>query len=1016
MDVRSDRRSDVRPMDGPHSPSSPTGLRTPPLTPASRPAPVLVGRDREMALLRAALDDALGGHGRLTLISGEPGIGKSTLAEALSAEARARGARVSWARAPDTAGAPPYWLWTQTLRNQPARADPSMLGRIPESGAPELARLLPELAAFLGDPPPTATAESEVARFRLCDEIASFLLGCAADRGQVVILDDLHAADPASLEVLVHLASRLGAGALLIIGTHRTSDEDMTPALHGTLAAVAREKDTLHIELAGLDAAAVHAQLTQVTGRQVSADLSERVRARTAGNPFFVGEVGRLLLHDAESGAAGAGLAAAVPLRVRDVTTWRLSRLPADTRNVLDVAALIGADVPIDVLAAACDQPVAAVLDALQPAFRAGVLQRGRSAAHMQFAHGLVVETIAEAMPVGRAAQLHEQIAIAIETSRATTLDNWLAALALHWSAAVPSEGAARRTVAVARRAAEQAERRLAHGDALPLWRTALDAAERARVPAGERAELLLGLARALFLAGDVAGSVDACLAAARAAEAAERPDLYAAAALVVEGIGEIRWAKTLITLAEGALARLNDDDRATQARLHAQIGQLLDLTEMPDRMQRAEAETARAVALAEQSGDRHALQAALQAQQKVLSGPEGVDRRLAIATRMIEIGAESGDPWPALWGRSWAVDALMQLGRLTEAEAQLDDLEPVVARLRWPVARWHLLRSRAAILQARARFAEALQTADEALAVLSGTGLARAVGTHASFVESQSDLVGAVPGWQERRRYMLDWFAREPSYAMRPLASLLREGEREAARALYARLAPPDRWEPPRYMLSMHLRTRLQAAIALGLRSEVAHLLARFQPLAHWHVVPGAGLVVTFGSGFLYTGQAAAFLGDLDSAVAQLERAIDDNERCGVVAQAIVARQELAEVLARRASGGDLDRARRLASAVLHDSERYGMRPAAQRAGTLLRELPRRRIRTARLTPRELEVARLVAAGLTNRQVAVRLGIAERTAETHVDHILTKLDFASRAQIAAWVAAEAAAEGDQHS
>ncbi len=339
-----------------------------------------------------------------------------------------------------------------------------------------------------------------------------------------------------------------------------------------------------------------------------------------------------------------------------------------------------------------------------------------------------------------------------------------------------------------------------------------------------------------------------------------------------------------------------------------------------------------------------------------------------------------------------------------------------MVARLRWPVARWHLLRSRAAILQARARFAEALQTADEALAVLSGTGLARAVGTHASFVESQSDLVGAVPGWQERRRYMLDWFAREPSYAMRPLASLLREGEREAARALYARLAPPDRWEPPRYMLSMHLRTRLQAAIALGLRSEVAHLLARFQPLAHWHVVPGAGLVVTFGSGFLYTGQAAAFLGDLDSAVAQLERAIDDNERCGVVAQAIVARQELAEVLARRASGGDLDRARRLASAVLHDSERYGMRPAAQRAGTLLRELPRRRIRTARLTPRELEVARLVAAGLTNRQVAVRLGIAERTAETHVDHILTKLDFASRAQIAAWVAAEAAAKGDQHS
>jgi DNA-binding CsgD family transcriptional regulator len=122
-----------------------------------------------------------------------------------------------------------------------------------------------------------------------------------------------------------------------------------------------------------------------------------------------------------------------------------------------------------------------------------------------------------------------------------------------------------------------------------------------------------------------------------------------------------------------------------------------------------------------------------------------------------------------------------------------------------------------------------------------------------------------------------------------------------------------------------------------------------------------------------------------------------------------------LAEVLARRATGGDLDRARGLASAALRDAEHYGMRPTAQRARTLLRELPHRRVRTAHLTPREREVAGLVAAGLTNRRVAVRLGITERTAETHVAHILTKLDFASRAQIAAWVASTAGAEGDPH-
>jgi DNA-binding CsgD family transcriptional regulator/nucleoside-triphosphatase THEP1 len=977
---------------------------------------MIVGREREVALLRAALDDALTGHGQLVLISGEPGIGKSTLAEALSAEARVRTVRVSWARAPETSGAPPYWLWTQTVRNLSAAHDPATLGRSLAPAAPELARLLPELAHHLSDPPIDAAAEGEVGRFRLCDEIASFLLGCTAECAQLVILDDLHAADLASLDVLAHLASRLEEGALLVIGTHRASDEDLTPALHRTLAAVARERATVHIALAGLDAAAVRAQLTQVAGRAVTSDLAERVRARTGGNPFFVGEVARLLVHDAASGAVGAGLAEVVPPRVRDVITWRLSRLPAGTRDILDVAALIGTEIPIDVLVAACGQPAASVLAALESAFRAGVLQRGRSAADVQFAHGLVAETIAAALPLGRAAQLHEQVAEAIETTRATTLDDWLPALARHWAAALPSVAEARHTVALARRAAEQAECRLAHADALPLWRIALDAAERAQVSSAELAELLLGLARALFRVGGVASSLEACLAATRATESAERPDLFAAAALVIEGIGESKWARTLMALAERALEKLGDDDLASQARLHAQIGQLLDLTEIPGRVQRAEAESALAVALAEQSGERHALQAALHAQQKVLSGPAEVDRRLAIATRMIELGAESGDPWPALWGRLWAVDALMQLGHLADAEVQLAELEPVVARLRWPVARWHLLRSRAAILQARARFAAALQAADEALDALAGTGLERAMGTHTSFLESQSDLVGTLPGWEERRRYMLDWFAREQSYAPRPLASLLREGERGAARALYARLAPPYRWAPPRYMLAMHLSVRLQAAIALGLRDEVEQLLARFQPMAHWHVVPAVGMVVTYGSGFLVTGQAAAFLGDLNAAVAQLEQAVTDNERCGVVAMAIVARQDLAEVLARRAAGSDLDRARRLASTVLRDAECHEMRPFAQRAGRLLRELPRRRVRTARLTPRELEVARLVAAGLTNRQLAVRLGVTERTAETHVDHILTKLDFASRAQIAAWVASTAGAEGDPHS
>jgi len=341
----------------------------------------------------------------------------------------------------------------------------------------------------------------------------------------------------------------------------------------------------------------------------------------------------------------------------------------------------------------------------------------------------------------------------------------------------------------------------------------------------------------------------------------------------------------------------------------------------------------------------------------------------------------------------------------LVEAELELQELEPVVTRVRWPVARWHLLRARAAVLQARGKFDESLQAADEALAQISGAGLERAELTHATFLESRADLVGEVPEEAERLLRLREWVAREPALTLRVVQSLVREGRMDEARALYARLPAPDRWTPPPYMLTVHLVGRLVTAIRLKLGDEVAQLLARFEPFGRWHVAFGSGTVVTLGSGFLYTGMAAAFLGDLDRAVADITKSVEDNRRCGAVAMSIVARQELAEVLERRQSGADLDNARRLASAVVQEAQRLGMRPFVVRAAALLSGMPRRRVRLEQLTPRELEVARLIAEGLTNRQLAVRLGISERTAENHVDHIFTKLGFVSRAQVAAWVA-----------
>jgi DNA-binding CsgD family transcriptional regulator len=959
-----------------------------------------------MAALREALSHATDGYGQLVLISGEPGIGKSSLASALADEAVGRGLRVSVVRVPEMTGAPPYWVWTDVLRGE-LGADARLAARMRESPVGRLRRILPELAAPDKKRPIAPYADTDAERFLLAEDISTFLVRRAAQRASALVLDDLHAADSSSLEVLAHLGSKLHQSCLLVVATYRDTGDDMTPDLERLLERAGKQATTIRIHLTGFDVTAVRDQLATLVQEDVGVGLAESVWARTGGNPFFTAEIGRLLRQHPTHGPA----ASLIPPRVRDVIAARLRTLPVETRDALEVAAMIGDEVPVDLLACASSRSTPSVLAALESAERAQLVRRSASSRRLRFAHALVAETIVEGVPLSRAAARHAQIATAIETLRSATLDDWLPSLARHWAAAEPTTHAARRTVEVGRLAAEQAQSRLAFGDAAPLWHTALEAADAAQTESATRAEMRLGLARSLFRTGDIAAAVAEATQAASEAETARRADLVADAALVLEGVTEPQWAASLLALSERALEGLRTDDLARRARLHAQIGQLLYLgSDDPERAQR---ETRHALQLAGRSDDDDALHAALRAQQLAHGTPEGVEVRLSNAERMTLLGQQSDDPWPELWGRLWAVDALLQLGRLREVELELHGLEPVVERLRWPIARWHLLRERAAVLEARGHFGDALRTASEAFTQVSESGLVRAERMHVTFVESVADLTGGVPGAAERLLLMREWAPTDVGSLFRLLLTLLRDRQLEEAQALYGRLPRLERWRPPPYVLVMPLAWRLLSAIRLGLRDDAAALLLRFRPFARWHVAHGSGAFLTLGSGYLYSGMAAAFLGDADGAVADLTKAVDDNTRCGTVAMAVVARQELAEVLVRRRSGTDLDRARRHAATVLGDSRRLGMHPYIERASALLQGLPRRRLKSERLTDRELEVARLVADGLSNRQIAVRLAISERTAENHVDHIRGKLGFAGRAQIAAWIGAGATGSSD---
>jgi predicted ATPase len=184
-------------------------------------APVsgLVGRERELALLLQAFAEACDGHGQLVMLAGEPGIGKTSLASEFERLLRERGAQVPWGRCREDDGAPPFWPWVQVIRHYAASQDPAALGGQMEAGASELVRMVPDVAKHLPEVPIAAT-DPEPARGRLFDAVATFFRNAASYRPLVIILDDVHRADDASLRLLEFLVPEMVGARLLVVGTY----------------------------------------------------------------------------------------------------------------------------------------------------------------------------------------------------------------------------------------------------------------------------------------------------------------------------------------------------------------------------------------------------------------------------------------------------------------------------------------------------------------------------------------------------------------------------------------------------------------------------------------------------------------------------------------------------------------------------------------------------------------------------------------------------------------------------
>lgn len=442
----------------------------------------LVGREPEWAELLDALDEAAH-DGRIVVVEGEPGIGKTRLVEELRAHVVARGGSAVWGRSDEGGAAPALWPWLAPLR--------ALAATVPSVPA-QLEELLTGGAAAVAGP--AQAVQAQAIQYERFDAMAEVLAVAGADRPVAVLLDDLQWADAASLELLGHLAPRLPAG-VLVVATLRRLEVGRTDGVTDVLATIARRPGSRRLRLLGLAPVATAEILGRVQGRTVAPPVAAAIHERAEGNPFYALELARLL--DEEGDLRGE-----VPASVGDVIRRRLTRLPEATLGLLGVGAVLGRDVEIDLLASAAELDLDRALDALDPAVAHRLLvEVDDRPGHLRFSHALVREVLVEDMTSLRRARLHLKVADAMEARGAGVDDAEI--LADHLWRAAPV-GVGKRAAAALEQAAEVALHRVAYPAAEELLAKAVQLRRAtSATPADEEAELdailrLLEVARAL--------------------------------------------------------------------------------------------------------------------------------------------------------------------------------------------------------------------------------------------------------------------------------------------------------------------------------------------------------------------------------------------------------------------------------------------------------------------------------------------------------------------------------------